>query len=121
MFSLSHPKVSVDSAEPRSALRYHRIVASRFLAQGCLNKVGKQSVKERHRHRYEVNPSYVEALEAAGLRVAGTSKDQSLVEMIEVIDHPWFVACQFHPEFKSKPFQPHPLFVQFIKASSKKS
>ena len=74
-------------------------------------------VMERHRHRYEFNPAYRKPLEAAGLVVSGLSPDGELVEMIELRDHPWFVACQFHPEFKSNPFSPHPLFRDFIRAS----
>lgn len=78
---------------------------------------GEARIKERHRHRFEVNPSYVSELEQAGLRIAGVSKDQSLVEVIEVVDHPWFVACQFHPEFTSTPRGGHPLFLNFVKAA----
>ncbi len=74
-------------------------------------------ISERHRHRYEVNNSYREALEAAGMACSGTSPDKSLVEIVEIADHPWFLGCQFHPEFKSKPFKPHPLFEGFIHAS----
>ncbi|RLT92628.1 CTP synthase [Ketobacter sp.] len=78
---------------------------------------GKDVVFERHRHRYEVNNKYVPDLEKAGLRVAGRSLDGSLVEMIEVPNHPWFVACQFHPEFTSTPRDGHPLFTGYIKAA----
>ena len=81
---------------------------------------GESLVRERHRHRYEVNAGYVRALEEAGLRVAGRSQDDSLVEVIELKNHPWFVACQFHPEFTSTPRQGHPLFKSFIKAANKK-
>ena len=81
----------------------------------------KNKISERHRHRYEVNPKYHSVLTKNGLVLSGLSPDGKLAETIEIKEHPWFVACQFHPEFKSKPFQPHPLFVQFIKASSKKS
>ncbi|MEZ5506187.1 MAG: CTP synthase [Gammaproteobacteria bacterium] len=77
---------------------------------------GKDLISERHRHRYEVNNKYVPDLEKAGLRVAGRSVDDSLVEMIEVPNHPWFVACQFHPEFTSTPRDGHPLFTGYIKA-----
>jgi CTP synthase len=77
---------------------------------------GKDVISERHRHRYEVNNKYVPELEKAGLRVAGRSMDDSLVEMIEVPNHPWFVACQFHPEFTSTPRDGHPLFTGYIKA-----
>jgi CTP synthase len=75
------------------------------------------TVWDRHRHRYEVNPDYVPILEQHGMVVTGRSPDRIFVEMVEIPDHPWFVACQFHPELKSKPFAPHPLFVAFINAS----
>ena len=78
---------------------------------------GQPSIKERHRHRYEVNPNYIAELEAKGLRVAGCSVDKSLVEVIELKDHPWFVASQFHPEFTSAPREGHPLFTSFIEAA----
>ena len=81
---------------------------------------GTDDIKERHRHRYEVNNRYVEQLEAAGLRIAGKSVDNSLVEVIEVKDHPWFVASQFHPEFTSTPRDGHPLFKSFINAALEK-
>ncbi|MCE2390438.1 MAG: CTP synthase [Proteobacteria bacterium] len=78
---------------------------------------GVSEVSERHRHRYEVNPDYREKLEAAGLVVSGVSPDERLVEIVEYPDHPWFLACQFHPEFQSTPFEPHPLFRSFIGAA----
>ncbi len=74
-------------------------------------------ILERHRHRYEFNNKYKEVLENSGLIFSGTSPDGELVEIVEVADHPWFVACQFHPEFKSNPMQAHPLFREFIAAS----
>ncbi len=77
---------------------------------------GRDEISERHRHRYEFNNDYRPRMEAAGMRFAGTSPDGRLVEIIELEDHPWFVACQFHPEFQSKPTQPHPLFSGFLKA-----
>ncbi len=77
-----------------------------------------QEVKERHRHRYEVNNEYRELLEEHGLTMSGTSPDDGLVEMIELSDHPWFIACQFHPELKSRPTRPHPLFASFIEAAA---
>ena len=79
---------------------------------------GKPEITERHRHRYEVNGNYLARLVQAGLRVAGWSADRSLVEMIELPDHPWFVACQFHPEFTSTPRDGHPLFSGFIEAAA---
>ena len=72
---------------------------------------------ERHRHRYEVNPRFRRKLEDAGLVCSGESPDRTLVEIIELPDHPWFVAGQFHPEFKSRPDRPHPLFRDFVGAS----
>jgi len=78
---------------------------------------GKTEIRERHRHRYEFNNEYREQLEQAGLIVSGTLPDDSLVEVIEVPDHPWFVGCQFHPEFTSRPYEPTPLFTAFIKAA----
>ncbi|HEX15687.1 MAG: CTP synthetase [Deltaproteobacteria bacterium] len=89
------------------------------LAPGSLARdaYGKEEVAERHRHRYEINNRYRGALERAGLRISGTSPDGELVEIVEVPDHPWFLGCQFHPEFKSRVFEPHPLFVSFIKAA----
>ena len=78
---------------------------------------GANKVIERHRHRYEVNNKFISKIEEAGLFVSGRSNDGSLVEMIEISDHPWFVACQFHPEFTSTPRDGHPLFEGFIKAA----
>ncbi len=81
---------------------------------------GKNEVMERHRHRFEFNNDYREKLEAAGLSVSGTSPDGTLVEIVEIKDHPWFVACQFHPEFMSRPMRSHPLFREFVRAALKK-
>jgi CTP synthase (EC 6.3.4.2) len=76
----------------------------------------REVIYERHRHRYEFNNAYREVFERNGFVISGLSPDGRLVEIIELKDHPWFIGCQFHPEFKSKPFDPHPLFVSFIKA-----
>ncbi|MCA3246035.1 MAG: CTP synthase [Azospirillum sp.] len=78
---------------------------------------GAARIKERHRHRYEVNVNYKTQLERAGLRFSGMSPDGQLPEIVEIPDHPWFVGVQFHPELKSKPFDPHPLFASFVKAA----
>ncbi|MBQ0794719.1 MULTISPECIES: CTP synthase [Zhongshania] len=78
---------------------------------------GSAQITERHRHRYEVNNTYVERLQAAGLKVGGWSADKSLVEVVEIADHPWFIACQFHPEFTSTPRDGHPLFTGFVNAA----
>ncbi|MCP4341695.1 MAG: CTP synthase [Desulfobulbaceae bacterium] len=74
-------------------------------------------ISERHRHRFEFNNDYREKLEEHGLVISGTSPDNNLVEIVELADHPWFLGCQFHPEFKSKPMKPHPLFRDFISAA----
>jgi CTP synthase len=78
---------------------------------------GKSEISERHRHRYEFNREYEEPLVAAGMRISGSTPDGTYVEMIELPDHPYFIGCQFHPEFKSKPLEPHPLFREFIGAA----
>jgi CTP synthase len=82
---------------------------------------GATTISERHRHRYEVNIHYKERLERAGLRFSGMSPDGVLPEIVEIPDHPWFVGVQYHPELKSKPFDPHPLFTSFIKAAVEQS
>ncbi len=80
---------------------------------------GTDEISERHRHRFEVNNEYREILTSHGLTISGTSPDGGLVEMIEITEHPWFVACQFHPELKSRPTRPHPLFASFIAAAAR--
>ena len=91
------------------------------LAPGTLARraYGAESIRERHRHRYEVNNAYVGALQRAGLVVSGINPRRNLVEIVELKDHPWFLAVQFHPEFQSKPNQAHPLFAAFIAAALK--
>jgi CTP synthase len=78
---------------------------------------GQSEISERHRHRYEVNNEYRDPLSESGMLLSGVSPDERLVEMVEVSNHPYFVGCQFHPEFKSRPMDPHPLFATFITAS----
>ena len=78
---------------------------------------GQTEISERHRHRYEFNREYEAILTGAGLRITGTTPDATYVEIVEIPDHPFFLGCQFHPEFKSKPLQPHPLFREFVGAS----
>jgi len=98
----------------------------RLGGQGCLLAEGTKMqqiygdtlIRERHRHRYEVNDGYIAKLEAAGLKISGRSEDGNLVETIEIEDHPWFVACQFHPEFTSTPRNGHPLFKAFVEAAN---
>jgi CTP synthase len=81
------------------------------------NVYGAETIVERHRHRYEFNNNYLEAIKEAGLHISGWSSDKSLVEVVEIEDHPWFVACQFHPEFTSNPRDGHPLFISYISAA----
>jgi CTP synthase len=74
-------------------------------------------IYERHRHRYEFNNKYRDLFDKNGMLAVGKNKDRDLVEIVELPDHPWFIGVQFHPEFKSKPLNPHPLFSQFVKAA----
>jgi CTP synthase len=89
------------------------------LTQGSLvNRVYEQSmISERHRHRYEFNRAFESTLADAGLIISGISPDKNFVEVVEIEDHPWFLGCQFHPEFKSRPLEPHPLFSSFVNAA----
>ena len=94
-----------------------------ILKQGSLaHKIyNSEKISERHRHRYEVNIKYKDQLKSAGMEIVGLSPDGGLPEIVEIPNHPWFIAVQFHPELKSKPFAPHPLFVDFVRASIEKS
>jgi CTP synthase len=91
------------------------------LAEGTRTRevYGEPVIAERHRHRYEVNNAYVGQLQRAGMLVSGINPRRNLVEIVELKNHPWFVAVQFHPEFQSKPDKPHPLFAAFIGAALK--
>ena len=80
---------------------------------------GTENISERHRHRYEVNNDYRTALTEHGMKLCGTSPDGRIVEMIEIPEHPWFIATQAHPELKSRPNRPHPLFRGFVEAATK--
>lgn len=93
------------------------------LLEGSLARriYGKKQILERHRHRHEFNNSYRQLLSDAGLEISGINPDNNLVEIIEISDHPWFLACQFHPEFRSRPMAPHPLFESFIGACIKQA
>ena len=101
----------------------------RLGAQSCILKEGSkvrqayqvEVISERHRHRYELNVKYVDAIEKAGMNISGISSHNGLSEVVEISDHPWFVACQYHPEFVSKPLTPHPLFISFVDALVKSS
>ena len=83
----------------------------------ALSAYGIKEISERHRHRYEFNNAYQGIVTRHGMKISGPSPDGELVEIIEIADHPWFLGCQFHPEFKSRPTEPHPLFRAFIEAS----
>ena len=83
----------------------------------CRQAYGATEISERHRHRYEFNREYEALLTGAGLRITGTTPDATYVEIVEIPGHPFFLGCQFHPEFKSKPLEPHPLFRAFVAAS----
>jgi len=103
----------------------HKGGSMRLGAYDCVLKEGTKSyaaygegnISERHRHRFEVNNSYRDRLEKAGMVISGASPDNELVEMVEILDHPWYVATQAHPEFKSRVAKTHPLFKDFVKAS----
>ena len=111
----------VARAEGRRRIGRHHAAGSLALqarAGTLAHKIyGEREISERHRHRYEFNREYEETLTAGGLRITGSTPDGTYVEMVEIPDHPWFLGCQFHPEFKSKPLEPHPLFKRFIGAA----
>ncbi len=110
----------------RRSRRHH---AARRLSGACSSAAagsraiygGASEISERHRHRYEVNTNYKGRLEQHGMRFSGMSPDGLLPEMIEYEDHPWFIGVQFHPELKSRPFEPHPLFASFVGAAVEQS
>ncbi|MCK4889749.1 MAG: CTP synthase, partial [Candidatus Aminicenantes bacterium] len=85
----------------------------------CRDIYKDANIMERHRHRYEFNPEFEEVLESNGMVISGKNEERNLVEMIELSSHPWFIGCQFHPELKSRPMDPHPLFISFIGAAKK--
>jgi CTP synthase len=123
-FAVNTPHPVVDLMESQRAVR-DKGATMRLGAYPCVIKratlthsaYGADEISERHRHRYEINNSYREIFEKNGLVLSGLSPDRELVEMIELENHPWFVGCQFHPEFKSTPLNPHPLFRDFIKVA----
>ncbi|MCK5058433.1 MAG: hypothetical protein KAT34_17395, partial [Candidatus Aminicenantes bacterium] len=90
-----------------------------ILKKGTLSHdvYNQDKIFERHRHRYEFNPEFEDLLKDNGMVISGKNPERNLVEMIELKGHPWFIGCQFHPEFKSRPLAPHPLFVSFIKSA----
>ncbi len=108
-----------ESSEKGATMRLGAYPCRLKIGTKAYDAYGVTDISERHRHRYEFNNAYMERLEAAGMVISGTSPREDLVEMVELPDHPWFVGCQFHPEFKSRPRKPHPLFREFIRASLK--
>ena len=122
-----HPVIHIMLDQEKKLLERNYGATMRLGAWDCKLKdgtqvrslYGKSDISERHRHRYEFNNKYKEELEKNGFVVAGTSPDGKLVEVIELKNHPFFIGTQFHPELKSRPLDPHPLFVGFIKAASK--
>ena len=91
---------------------------AKLLNNSMIRKIYKSGlIKERHRHRYEVNINFMEKFRKKGMLFSGLSPDGTLPEIIELKNHPWFIGVQFHPEFKSRPLAPHPLFSSFIRAS----
>ena len=93
--------------------------ACQLSPKSLVQKIYKtKNIKERHRHRFEFNNQYLEMFNRKGLKAVGINKERNLVEILENENHPWFIGVQFHPEFKSKPLNPHPLFSAFVKASS---
>jgi CTP synthase len=123
-FSESTPHPVIDLMNEQLEVR-EKGGTMRLGSYECVLKTGSRSaqlygsdvITERHRHRFEVNNEYRQALESAGLTLSGMSPDNRLVEMIEIDEHPYFVGCQFHPEFKSRPMEPHPLFAGFVGAA----
>jgi CTP synthase len=110
------------ASKPEEHHRKRRINAAGYMADEDRRRdagasgLWQPEITERHRHRYEFNMAYREQMTSAGFVISGTSPDGDLVELIELRDHPWFLACQFHPEFQSKPNKPHPLFRGFVTA-----
>lgn len=116
-----YSKYLANLAKDHSSLnKKEEILANKSINTKLLKESAVQDViYERHRHRYEYNNDYREQMEKNGLKIAGTSPDGNLVEIVELENHPFFVGCQFHPEFKSRPDRPHPLFVELVEKSIK--
>jgi CTP synthase (UTP-ammonia lyase) len=112
---------AISCAQDALAERLGFVEAGNHDRQLDLGIYGGTSISERHRHRYEVDIGYRDRLETCGLRFSGVSPDGRLPEIVEIPDHPWFIGVQFHPELKSKPFAPHPLFADFIRAALEQS
>ena len=100
-------------------MRLGAVVDNLVEGSKCAQIYGTTKITERHRHRYEFNPNYIEMLEGHQLEISARSEEGNFVDVLELSDHPWFIACQFHPEFTSKPLSAHPLFVGFLEAALK--
>jgi len=111
---MEHQRGIVDKGATMRLGKYPCVLREGTLASRCY---GVAEISERHRHRFEVNNAYRERMEEAGLVFSGTSPDGQLCEMVELPGHPWYLASQFHPEFKSRPLEPHPMFRDFVGAS----
>ena len=124
----AHPIIIVNPHQKANIVKQRYGGTMRLGAYDCALTAGSKTQKaygatvisERHRHRYEFNNAYLEQLERVGLRVTGVNPQTGLVEILELVDHPWFIGTQFHPEFLSRPLRPHPLFVGFIGAAMKR-
>ena len=117
-----HPVISLMEAQKQEAdlggtMRLGAYDCSLSAGSRSAAAYGQEQISERHRHRFEFNDAFRSQLEDTGLVIAGVHDQSGLVEVVERADHPWFVGCQFHPEFKSRPGEPHPLFRDFIAAS----
>lgn len=127
-FDANTPDPVINLMEEQKAV-YNKGATMRLGAYPCVlekdsksfEAYGEKEISERHRHRYEFNSQYTDIFKQHGMKIVGVSPKTSLVEIIELSNHPWFVGCQFHPEFKSRPMDPHPLFVHFIRASAAQS
>jgi len=122
------PVIHVNEKQARNIIQSNYGATMRLGAYDCMLRKGTRvhkaygtdTISERHRHRYEFNNAYREEIEKAGLQIVGLNPESDLVEIVELVDHPFFVGVQFHPEFKSRPLKPHPLFREFVKAALKK-
>ena len=116
---LGREEVRDDKADKGGTMRLGAYPCVLTEGTNAMIAYGEKNISERHRHRYEFNIAYKGVLTQNGMKVSGTSPDAELVEIVEIKDHPWFVGCQFHPEFKSRPTAPHPLFRDFVAAALK--
>ncbi|MBR5703407.1 MAG: gamma-glutamyl-gamma-aminobutyrate hydrolase family protein [Bacteroidales bacterium] len=119
----SHPVIDLMEEQKSLTMKGHTMRLGAYpchLLQGTLahDIYGKDDISERHRHRYEFNDAFREQMEKAGLKISGVNPDSGLVEIVELPSHPFFIAVQFHPEYKSTPEHPQPIFVRFVEAAS---